>query len=526
LALFWESFGQKGAICTNLMSKVRKNIFFTAFARGSSSVVNFVMLPLYLPLLGKEAFGLVALGVSLVQLVNFINDGLQPVWVREIARRSAQSESIAPLIRSQEYLRGLLLILILFFHQQIADHALASINLISLDREIAVAALGVLLVSIGFNNFSVTYSLIFWGKQEGRKCAAIIAAKPIWDSFGGYFVLLITKGNPLAFFAWQGLGSILVTVIAGYYAWKPVGREFLCLRLSKSQFRGLGNFGAQSMLLSALMAGIVFSDRWFIGGVISVAAVATYSLLMQPIILVSNLVGTVSAQLTARFSELIALGEEEALRSTFTKGSQVGILALLFPVAALLTAPAELYYMWLRNSELAAEIGSLAPVAMISTALLTQTTLVFQAEIARGRMQFYVMMTAARLILILLSWNFLLSNYGIWGALCAGLAMTLAECLLVNWFILGRQIPGAGAKWLIDLLIFPAVILFPAVMGARFMVDILGIDGSVFIGMAVKLAVAFGIITILAFVMPSTRSPILDLIRHSRFTFPFKSRLL
>ena len=95
------------------------------------------MLPLYLPLLGKDAFGLVALGVSTVQLVGIVNASMVPVFARDIAVRLKNNQPEYPVIRVGEILGIVAACIILLLHTSLSQIALGNADLGILDRSVA-----------------------------------------------------------------------------------------------------------------------------------------------------------------------------------------------------------------------------------------------------------------------------------------------------------------------------------------------------------------------------------------------------
>ena len=75
------------------IASTKKNVVFNLAGRGYVALMSFVFVPLYLSLLGAEAYGLIGLYASLQVVVSLLDMGLSPTLTRELARLSASPDN-------------------------------------------------------------------------------------------------------------------------------------------------------------------------------------------------------------------------------------------------------------------------------------------------------------------------------------------------------------------------------------------------------------------------------------------------
>src|SRR3989442_5925901 len=74
------------------MSRLAINVFANLAGQGWSVLISLVLVPLYIKLLGIEAYGLIGFYVMLQGLFQVLDLGLSPTMNREMACYSAQPE--------------------------------------------------------------------------------------------------------------------------------------------------------------------------------------------------------------------------------------------------------------------------------------------------------------------------------------------------------------------------------------------------------------------------------------------------
>jgi O-antigen/teichoic acid export membrane protein len=70
------------------MSLIRRNVIANIAGRGWSLLISLAVVPIYIRLLGMEAFGLIGLHLTIAAFISLLDFGLGTVINRELARYS------------------------------------------------------------------------------------------------------------------------------------------------------------------------------------------------------------------------------------------------------------------------------------------------------------------------------------------------------------------------------------------------------------------------------------------------------
>src|SRR5690348_7177670 len=75
------------------MTRVRRSVVANFLGQGWSALLGFVLLPIYLRLMGVEAFGLTAFYQTLIVTLNVFDFGFSTTINRQLARSSARPDA-------------------------------------------------------------------------------------------------------------------------------------------------------------------------------------------------------------------------------------------------------------------------------------------------------------------------------------------------------------------------------------------------------------------------------------------------
>lgn len=395
------------------MSIVKKNLAITMTARIISSLSSFIMLPLYLPLMGRDAFGLIALGAATVQLLFVLSSAMRPVIAREIAVRLKEKKLEYPVIRINECLAVIILATILFIFPQLAEMAIGGADLGALSKKVAIECFSYLFVAIGFGSFTSIYLGIINGRQNGLIKAFLNNGKQICIAVGGYIWLLLTNGDPTSYFKNLLFVELIFAIIASFFVWLPIKEQFKSTSISKEDFQSLARLGTLNIVIGGLGALVAFSEKWMLGQHLSIATVGYFTLLMIPFTVISNLAGAVGIVVMPRLAELQVAGHEIQKRQLLDKAMWFTNASLVIPIALIAFHPPLFYGIWLKDAELVGKIAPFVGLAIISKFPFSHTNLLFNYDLAAARLSAKFFVNALKLTLVVTVGFYLLKNYGL-----------------------------------------------------------------------------------------------------------------
>jgi len=258
------------------------------------------------------------------------------------------------------------------------------------------------------------------------------------------------------------LGAELATIVALLVAVRLVGLigyrrqlarlaglEGWALRPCKSALRELWAFGSWAAVSSAAGPALGYLERFLIGGMLSVSALAFYAVPMEALSRLLVLPSSLAAALFPALSEAAACSRER-LASLYLDPMRI-LLQLLLPLAIVGCALAELgLELWI-GVEFAERSGTLTRV-LIAVVLLNALSIVpFSVVQGLGRPSWKARLDLVELPLFGLAAWMLIGSHGLLGAALAKLLVTVIDFVALNLFAM-RLTRVSLRQWCLKLL--------------------------------------------------------------------------
>ncbi len=440
------------------MSKVVRNIASGLLGKGAASIATLIFLPLYRPLLGNEAFGLIGFSVGIGMVFTFLVTALEPVIVREVARRKARGEGIWEVLRGQEYLCGGIMLALVAFSGLLARAGVGSLTIEELDPGIAVRAIQLVLVGLALEIGGRAHFVVLYGRQEHHLCAILTAARSWGEALGGYLVLLFT-GDVLGFFWCLVIVRAILTMATALMVWRPMRECFWRFRVGLAAYRGLGGFALLNLLAAALSAGIVLTTQMIVGATLSLGLLGIYNIALIPSAAAANLAGQVGYSLLPRLCELQEGGSPAASLGSLLKGVSLhSLLATpLLTCIALFAGP--LFLLWQRDAGIMSDLVPIGALVAAATIFNCAKDMILRLEFMHGRMRYAILGRALHLAIAIPAAWWAAAHFGLPGLGVAFLAFSVVECFGLGFLCLrahGKSI--RFTKWAVAGIGLPVVI--------------------------------------------------------------------
>jgi O-antigen/teichoic acid export membrane protein len=421
-----------------------KNVLAAIAGQAGRTVVSLISVPLYLPLLGAEAFGLVGFHASLMAVLALIDGGLGVAANREVARRlslPATAATVRDFTRTLEVVYwgiGLILAVIcLALSGWFAAHWLSPKELTLHETSWCLALLG---ASIALRWPSALYSGILTGSQKLVFLNAVSLAVGIGYGIGGYVVLKWVSPSPLAFFTWQLLVSAVEVALLGFYCWKilPPGHRHHAT-FQWADLKSVRRFAMGNATLALVTVGLTNADRFLIGKMFSLQSLGSYTVGAQVNAVVSRVGGIIHSLCLPGFAAGAVKFDPEKTGLEFHRILQITAV-LVFPgFMLLITLIPEILQLWLRNSPIAAEAVAPAQWFVAGTAFNTILMVPHTLLLAHGVTSFAIRQNVISLFLYLPLLYFLVKNFGVAGGAMAW-AVLNAGYYLISAPLMTRRI--------------------------------------------------------------------------------------
>jgi O-antigen/teichoic acid export membrane protein len=430
------------------------NVFANLVGQGWSVLILLVVVPLYIRLLGIEAYGLIGLYVMLQGVAQVLDLGLSPTMNREMARYSAQPEKggeARDLVRTLEVAYwaigigiGAALAMAAPF---IAGRWLKASVIPEGDVQQAVMLMGVVV--------ALQWPLSFYGsglmglqKQVLLNAVAI----PMSTVSNGGAVLLLWLYSPTitAFFAWQVLIAAVNVAIVTVLMWRSLPRSERAPRFDRGLLRsvwkfaaGMGGLGLSAIILTQL-------DKIILSKLLSLQMFGYYTLAGVLGRSLYVLITPVFNAFFPRFSALVATDDEGALKRLYHRGSQL-MAALVIPVAAVVSLFAhDVLLLWTGSAETARNAAPVASVLVIGTALNGLMNLPYALQLAYGWTQISLYINSFFILTLVPTIVYATLHYGPVGAAAVWVALNTIYMLVGVPLTHQRLLKGEAWHWLRD----------------------------------------------------------------------------
>jgi O-antigen/teichoic acid export membrane protein len=267
---------------SRLLSGVKLELLANFVGTGWSGLVQLACVPLYLRLLGIEAYGLIGFYLMLQALLQILDLGLSPTMNREMARYSVQSERAAEarnLVRTLEigyWLIGLLIGAgMLASSPWIATRWIKTSAIPVRDLKQAVMLMGVLAV------LQWPVSLYQGGLMGLRRQVlfnALKVAAATLANVGAVLMLWWVSPTIQVFLIWQvGMSALLVTSLA-ILLWRSLPSSDCAARFDLSVARKVWRFAAGMTGIAVISLVLTQADKVLVSKLLSLRTFGYYAL--------------------------------------------------------------------------------------------------------------------------------------------------------------------------------------------------------------------------------------------------------
>jgi O-antigen/teichoic acid export membrane protein len=463
--------------------------------RGWVALAGLVFVPLYIKLLGVEAYGLVGFAATLQVGLSLLDVGLATTLNRELARLNAgggrrtgggEAETAArqrDLVRTLEIIYWVAALAIVALVElaapAIAGRWLHPERLSTASVESAVRLIG-LVIALQFPFTLYEGGLLGLGRQVALNVLLVVGATL---RFGAVVAVLVwVSATVEAFFVWQVVVSALQTVVGGWLLWRALPRAATRARYRHGLLADVWRFAAGMAGISLTAVVLTQMDKVVLSKLLTLSAFGYYTLASVAAGALYVLFLPLFQAVFPRFSQLVALGDERALSALYHRSAQA-LAVLVLPAATVLALFShELMLLWTRSPEAAAATEIVVALFAVGTALNGLMNVPYALQLASGWTTLAMYANLAAIAFLLPAVVILTSRYGavgaaiVWVILNAGYATIgvgimhrrLLRGELRRWYLADVGIPllaSVGAASLVRLA-FPAPTGVPALFGA------------------------------------------------------------
>lgn len=459
-------------------------------ANAIIGVAFVVSVPLILPYIGVEAYGLIGFYAAIQGIVTVLDLGLNVAITRDfgvIGHEPASSVELRDLLRTSEIIYlGMAIVMALIW---LGGSGVIRnwVNPSGLSEQTVYNCLLIMGVPLALQFPLSLYGGGLYGMHRQALVSAIGVVFSLLRNLGVIGILHFVSASPETYFGWNALcvGLQVPVLMIAMHAVMPATSKRPRFRseLLKRRWRFVTGIGVVT-LASTLFLQV---DKFVLARIVSLETFGYYSLAATVAGGLYWLSQPVFRALLPRLSRLVENSDHERLLTLYHQGTQL-MAVMILPVSAICAAfPQQVVLLWQRDAHLASETASVLALLMAGGALNAMLFMPYTLQLAFSSTRVQMIMILAGLAVSVPLTVVLVNGWGPPGAAAATLILNLSFLILWVPFIHRRFIPGDGWKWTLSDVVLP---LAAATVGAV-VARIAYRDTDSFLLIALQLGAAF-----------------------------------
>ena len=366
---------------------------------GWSAVMGLAFIPLYIRLMGVEAYGIVGVFVSIQVMFTVLDLGLSQALSRELARLSVDrgnANLMADTARTLEVVYwgialGVGIVIALLAHLI----AYQWLNPEKLSQHSLVEALWIMAVVVGLRWPVALYTGGLNGLQRQVLVNVLSVVFVTLQGVGALAVLWFIEPTVRAFFLWQALIALLQVVVLRLMLWRSLPSEGDGI-FRLEVLKGIWRFAAGMTGITLLATILTQMDKILLSKLLPLAEFGYYTFAATVAAVIYKLAGPVFTAYYPRLTELVTAKNQLSLAKTYHQGSQLMAVAILPTALILIFFSKEVLDLWTRSPELVKNSSLLVSLLVIGNVLNGLMNLPYALQLAHGwtRLAFYTNLVA------------------------------------------------------------------------------------------------------------------------------------
>ncbi len=433
------------------IARVHRNIVAN-FAGGVLTMAAFVVVvPIYLRLLGAEAYGLVGFFTTIAVMATAFDLGLSYTLNREMARLAADGESDAALpdvpVTLQACCWAVGAAMGLAVIAGAGTIATRWVNVERLSRDevtVAVLLMGAALPAVVARSF---YLAGLNGLQRQPTVNTVQVAATIARATLTVAALRVIAPTITVFFAVQATLLYAEAAALALAMWRAVPARARGGHLRPAVVRTRLGFSAGVSVTMVLGLTLASLDQVVLSRILPLREFGYYMIALGAAGALGQLVQPVTTAMYPRFSQLVARGDTAPLTAEYHSASQL-VAVLVMPVGAVLAVfPGEVLGLWTGDADVARQGAAVLALRVVGTMLTTSMQVPHVLQLAFGWSSLGAWANLIALLVVAPATVLLSLKYGGAGAATVWIGLNLGSMLFAMRRMHQRVLPGQLPEW-------------------------------------------------------------------------------
>lgn len=432
------------------MSVVRRNIVANIAGKGWAVVLSLAVVPVYIRVLGIEAYGLIGVFLTLIALFSLLDVGIGTAFTRQLARYSVEegaSLSMRSLLRTLEIVYwlvgGLIGVLVAWIAPWIAGYWIkpAAIGADTVEQTLVLMG-----IAVACQWPRSLYAGGLTGMQRQVALNGVASVVVTMQTLGGVLVVLHWEAIQ-ALVAWYIVTGLLDTVLTGGILWRSMPATRERARFDPRLLAEVWRFAAGMTAISVLSVILTQLDKVILSKILPLEAFGYYSLAWRVASGLYFLISPITSAYFPRFSQLVAQDDPEELARLYHRSSQLLSVAVI-PVATILVVfSPQLLLLWTGDAVLTERTDVVMSLLVSGTALNGLMGLPVAVQFAYGATRLVIAANTVAVVLLAPLTYFATLRYGGTGAAMVWLGLNAGYVLLLQRRMHKDILPRELAAW-------------------------------------------------------------------------------
>jgi len=434
---------------------LKLNVFSNLAGTGWLALVQILVVPMYLHLLGIEGYALIAFYLTLQGTLRILDLGLTPTVNRELARYSVSphlAREARDFVRTFEALYWAISLLVAglvwLAAPAIAYRWLQSSGVPPETVLASIRSMGLLA--------ALQWPLSFYqGGLMGLERQALLnvvrAVMMTLMAAAGVLVLLLIAPSITLFFWSQIAVTALHVVVMRSVLWRSVPDAREAPRITPGLFAGVYRFAAGISGITACSLVITQADKILLSKMLRLEMFGFYTLAGVVGNALSSMNAPIFNAMFPRLTTLVAEGREAVVAALFRLASQC-VAVVTVPAALVMSLfSLEILTLWTRNAQTAQHVAPLLAVYILGTALNSLMNLPYALQLAHGWTRLSLLLNLAVAIAIVPALFLAVNSFGALGAAMVWTATNLTLVCISVPATHRRLMGDSGWYWFADV---------------------------------------------------------------------------
>ncbi len=411
-------------------------------------VIWIAVTPLYLRIVGVEGYGLIGFFTVVQAAIAVLDFGMSGTLNREMARGTAGAfdhAAMRNLVRCLEWVYWPICILIgvalTLAAGWIGSHWLRASASADphIDRAVELMGLAV----------AVQFPIVFYGAGlAGLQKQVLLNTLnlTLWSvrQIGVFVPLLWVAPTTEVYFAWQVVTGALQTFVVAFALWRALPKSDRVTKLDFGVLRRNFRFTASLASVGLLTFLLTQTDRVLLSRLLPLEEFGRYMLAATLAYGINRLAAPISAAVQPRFSELVALNEDDRLRAFYHSSSQLLAVTIVPTTLVLVVFSRDVMQLWTGRDDIAAISAPVLAVLAAGYGINALMILAWSLQVSFGQMRFGVFQSIVSVLIAVPSIWWAAQQFGAIGAASVWLLLNLGyfavSMPIIHWHILRGEL--------------------------------------------------------------------------------------